>query len=172
MSVPLMPKATAVWLLDHTTLTFQQIADFCHLHLLEVRALADGEVAGENLRPFDPIAAGQLSEENLKACQDNPDAQLVLLAPHAQSSRAQKKARYTPLSCRKKRPDAIAWLLKYHPALTDAQIIRLVRTTKATIESIRSGTHKRKDEMQARNPVVLGLCSQENLDDEIARSQR
>lgn len=166
MSAPLMPKATALWLLDNTTLTFQQIADFCCLHLLEIQALADGET-GLGLQPFDPIAAEQISAENLEACQKNPEEKLVLLSPPAHSSRASKKSRYTPLSRRKERPDAIAWLLKYHPGLTDAQIIRLVRTTKATIEAIRSGSHRNMEEINARNPVVLGLCSQENLDEEV-----
>lgn len=169
MSAPLMPKATALWLLDNTTLTFNQIADFCRLHLLEVQALADEET-GFGLQPFDPISAEQISAENLEACQKNPEEKLVLLSPHTHSSRALKKSRYTPLARRKERPDAIAWLLKFHPELADAQIIRLVRTTKATIESIRAGTHKSMEEINARNPVVLGLCSQENLDDEVKSS--
>tara|TARA_A100000171_G_C2124489_1_gene142703 strand:- start:968 stop:1495 length:528 start_codon:yes stop_codon:yes gene_type:complete len=171
MSAPLMPKATALWLLDNTTLTFQQIGEFCQLHPLEVQALADEET-GFGLQPFDPVAAEQLSEENLKAAQEDPDVKLTLLAPHAQSSRAKKKSRYTPLSRRKERPDAIAWLLKYHPDLSDAQIIRIVRTTKATIESIRAGTHKNIEEIKERNPVVLGLCPQETLDEELKSIQR
>lgn len=162
MVAPLMPKATALWLLENTTLTFQQIADYCQLHLLEVQALADGEL-GQGLQPFDPIGAGQLSQECLDKCQANPNLALELLAPHEQSSRG-KKARYTPLSRRKERPDAIAWLLKFHKGISDTQIIKLIGTTKATIEAVRSGTHKNAEEIKPRNPVVLGLCSQEALE--------
>lgn len=166
MAAPLMPKATALWLLENTTLTFQQIADYCVLHILEVQALADGEL-GQGLQPFDPLVAGQLSEDSLERSQKDPSVALELLAPHEQSSRG-KKARYTPLSRRKERPDAIAWLLKYHKHMSDTQIIRLVGTTKATIEAVRSGTHKNAEAIKPHNPVVLGLCTQEALEKAVA----
>ncbi|MBA4117655.1 MAG: DUF1013 domain-containing protein [Candidatus Puniceispirillum sp.] len=170
MAAPLMPKATALWLLENTTLTFAQIADYCELHILEVQALADDEL-GQGLQPFDPIVAGQLSQESLDKSQDDPNTPLVLLAPHAQSSRA-KKSRYTPLSRRKERPDAIAWLIKFHKNLSDTQIISLVGTTKATIQAVRDGTHRNADNIKPHNPVVLGLCTQEALDLAVSQANK
>lgn len=166
-----MPKATALWLIDNTALTFQQIADFTRLHLLEVQALADGE-ADHALAPLDPIAQGQLDLENLKKAENDPNVPLVLIIPKDElSTKKRKKGKYTPLSRRKNKPDAIAWLVKYHPELTDAQIIQLIGTTKNTIEAIRQKTHWNMEQIKPRNPVVLELCLQKDLDRVVTQSQ-
>ena len=135
----LMPKATAVWLVDNTSLTFDQIADFCGLHPLEVKGIADGEVA-RDIRGADPIANGQLSREELDKAQANPDYRMVAQkSRHAELLKPSKKApRYTPVSRRQDRPDAIAWFVRNHPEVTDAQIAKLLGTTKSTIESVRN----------------------------------
>jgi len=161
----LMPKATAVWLVDNTSLTFEQIADFCGLHPLEVKGIADGEVA-RDIRGADPIANGQLSREELDKAGSNPKYRMV-----AQKSRHQellkpikKGPRYTPVSRRQDRPDAIAWFVRNHPEVTDAQVAKLLGTTKATIESVRSRTHWNATNIKPVDPVTLGLVSQLELD--------
>ena len=161
----LMPKATAVWLVDNTSLTFEQIADFCGLHPLEVKGIADGEVA-RDIRGADPIANGQLSREELDKAGGNPKYRMT-----AQKSRHQellkpikKGPRYTPVSRRQDRPDAIAWFVRNHPEVTDAQISKLLGTTKATIEAVRNRTHWNAPNLKPVDPVTLGLVGQLELD--------
>jgi hypothetical protein len=165
MAKILMPKATAVWLIDNTTLTFEQIADFCELHPLEVKGIADGEVA-ENMRGADPVASGELTREEIAKGEADKTYRLRQPAPkHAEIPQAKKKgARFTPVSRRKDRPDAIAWFLRHHPEVTDAQISRLIGTTKSTIESVRSRQHWNAQNLKPVDPVTLGLCSQIELD--------
>jgi hypothetical protein len=164
-SHPLMPKATAVWLVENTSLTFEQIADFCGLHALEVKGIADGEV-GAGIRGLDPVAGGQLSREELQRCQQDPKARLKLARPAAADLKPpkRKEPRYTPLSKRQDRPDAIAWLLRHHPELSDQQVCKLLGTTKNTVNAVRDRTHWKSSEIRPRDPVLLGLCSQVDLD--------
>ena len=161
----LMPKATAVWLVDNSSLTFDQIADFCGLHPLEVKGIADGEVA-RDIRGADPIANGQLNREELDAAQAN--AKYMMKAQksrHAELLKPMKKApRYTPVSRRQDRPDAIAWFLRNHPEVTDAQLSRLLGTTKATIDQVRNRTHWNSANIKPVDPVTLGLSTQMELD--------
>ncbi|HVY90571.1 MAG TPA: cell cycle transcriptional regulator TrcR [Hyphomonadaceae bacterium] len=165
MAKILMPKATAVWLIDNTTLTFEQIAEFCELHPLEVKGIADGEVA-ENMRGADPVASGELTREEIE--KGEKDKTYSLKMPplkHANVPEVKKKgARFTPVSRRKDRPDAIYWFIKHHPEITDAQISRLIGTTKSTIESVRSRQHWNAQNLKPVDPVTLGLCSQIELD--------
>ncbi len=161
----LMPKATAVWLVDNTSLTFDQIADFCGLHPLEVRGIADGEVA-RDIRGADPIANGQLSREELDAAQKSSAYRMkAQKSRHAELLKPTKKApRYTPVSRRQDRPDAIAWFLRNHPEVPDSQIARLLGTTKATIDQIRNRTHWNSANIKPVDPVTLGLSTQMELD--------
>ena len=165
MSDILMPKATAVWLVDNTSLSFEQIADFCGLHPLEVKGIADGEVA-RDIRGADPIANGQLSREELDKAQSDPNHRMrAQKSRHAELLKPSKKApRYTPVSRRQDRPDAIAWFVRNHPEITDAQIAKILGTTKATIESVRSRTHWNSANIKPVDPVSLGLVSQLELD--------
>jgi hypothetical protein len=165
MAKILMPKATAVWLIDNTTLTFEQIADFCELHPLEVKGIADGEVA-ENMRGADPVASGELTREEIQKGEDDKAYRLNQPAPkYTEVPQPKKKgARFTPVSRRKDRPDAIAWFLKHHPEVTDAQISKLIGTTKSTIESVRSRQHWNAGNIKAVDPVTLGLVTQIELD--------
>jgi hypothetical protein len=161
----LMPKATAVWLVDNTSLTFEQIADFCGLHPLEVKGIADGEVA-RDIRGADPIANGQLSREELDAAQGNPSYRMkAQKSRHAEFLKPQKKApRYTPVSRRQDRPDAIAWFLRNHPEVPDSQLARLLGTTKATIDQVRNRSHWNSANIKPVDPVTLGLATQLELD--------
>jgi len=164
MALPLMPKATAVWLVENTALTFDQIAEFCGMHELEIQAIADGEVA-IGITGLDPLANGQLTQAELDRCQTNTESRLVLqkgVNPIPQAR--QKGARYTPVSKRHDRPDGIAWLLKNHPELTDAQICKLLGTTKPTIQAIRDRSHWNAPNIKPRNPVILGLCIEADLE--------
>ena len=172
--MPLMPKATAVWLVENTSLTFEQIADFCHLHALEVKGIADGEVA-IGIKGSDPITTGQLSREEIDRVQENADARLKILPPKVvlpEMKSAKKGARYTPVSRRHDRPNAILWLVRNHPELKDAQVIRLVGTTKSTIAQIRERTHWNSASLSPMDPVTLGLCSQIDLDFEVQRAAK
>jgi hypothetical protein len=173
MSSPLlMPKATAVWLVDNTALTFEQIAQFCNLHPLEVRAIADGESA-QGIKGLDPIMNGQLSRDEIAAAEADPERKLKLSEPKVRVPESKRKGpRYTPLSKRQDRPNAILWLVRNHPELKDAQISRLVGTTKSTIEQIRERTHWNSANLQPLDPVTLGLCSQIDLDLEVQRASR
>lgn len=170
MSTPLMPKATAVWLVDNTALTFDQIADFCGLHPLEVKGIADGEVA-MGIKGMDPVAAGQLTREELDRCQKDATARLQLMpSKHKIEAKRRSGPRYTPVSKRQDRPAAIVWLLNHHPELADAQISKLVGTTKPTIESLRSRSHWNISNIQPIDPVQLGLCTQVELDEAVAKA--
>ncbi|WP_294606403.1 cell cycle transcriptional regulator TrcR [uncultured Roseovarius sp.] len=164
MSKPIMAKATAVWLVDNTTLNFKQIADFCGLHELEVQGIADGDVAAGD-KGFDPVANNQLTEEEIEAGQKNPLHKLKLkFNAAAQGEEKRRGPRYTPLSKRQDRPASILWLVKFHPELADSQISRLVGTTKPTIQAIRERTHWNIANIQPIDPVALGLCKQSELD--------
>jgi len=170
---PLMPKATAVWLVENTSLTFEQIAEFCDLHVLEVKGIADGDVA-HGIKGMDPISSGQLTREEIEKGQKNSNYRLTLakskvLIPEVKTKRVPK---YTPVSRRHDRPNAILWLLRYHPELKDSQLMRLVGTTKPTIESIRDRSHWNSANLQPQDPVALGLCSQVDLDAEVRRAAR
>ena len=161
----LMPKATAVWLVDNTSLTFEQIADFCGLHPLEVKGIADGEVA-RDIRGADPIANGQLSREELdRAGADSRYRMKAQKSRHAELLKPARKApRYTPVSRRQDRPDAIAWFVKNHPEIADSQVAKLLGTTKSTIDSVRERTHWNAANLKPTDPVSLGLVSQLELD--------
>jgi len=164
MPHPLMPKATAVWLVENTALAFDQIADFCGLHHLEVQAIADGEVAA-GMQGLDPVTAGELTQDEIARCLTDPKARLKMAKPNIPQPKARAKgARYTPVSKRQDRPDAIAWLLRNHPELADAQISKLIGTTKPTIGAIRERSHWNMPNIKPQNPVGLGLCSTTDLD--------
>lgn len=169
MTHPLMPKATAVWLVENTALSFEQIADFCGLHALEVQAIADDEVA-IGMQGLDPITAGELTLEEIERCQADPSSRLNP-AENRTPVAKKKGARYTPVSKRQDRPDAIAWLIKNYPEMSDAQISKLIGTTKPTINSIRERSHWNIANIKAQNPVALGLCSAENLEKSVAISR-
>ena len=172
MALPLMQKATAVWLIDNTKLTFAQIAKFCGLHELEVNGIADGEVA-TGIRGMDPISNTQLTLQEIQRCENDQNADLVLLNnPAAVGEGKRRGPRYTPLSKRQDRPAAIAWLVKFHPELTDAQISKLIGTTKPTIQSIRARTHWNMANFQPVDPVALGLCKQVELDAMVTKSSK
>ncbi len=165
MAQPLMPKATAVWLLDNTTLTFPQIAAFCGLHELEVQAIADGEVA-IGIVGSDPVQQGQLTRAEIARCEADPKATLVaLLSDLPEPAKRTKGPRYTPVAKRGDKPDAIAWLLKNTPDMSDVQIAKLVGTTKPTINAVRTRTHPDAASIKPRSPVALGFCTQQELDD-------
>ncbi|MFQ5786060.1 MAG: DUF1013 domain-containing protein [Alphaproteobacteria bacterium] len=171
MAQPLMPKATAVWLVDNTTLTFDQIADFCEMHSLEVQAIADGEVA-VGIVGLDPVANGQVTREEIERCQADPSARLVMTEARELPAVKGRKTRYTPVSKRGDKPDAIAWFLRSHPELTDPQITKLIGTTKNTIRAVRDHTHWNSPNIKPRDPVLLGLCSQTELNAAIARAAK
>ncbi len=171
-NTPLMPKATAVWLVDNTSLSFDQIAAFCKLHPLEVKAIADGEAA-QGIKGLDPIQTGQLTREEIERVQKSPSASLKLSTPKTRVPEAKRRGpRYTPVSRRQDRPNAIMWLVRNHPELKDAQIMRLVGTTKPTIEAIRERTHWNAANLTPSDPVTLGLCSQLELDLEVEKAAR
>ncbi|MFB2530555.1 DUF1013 domain-containing protein [Paracoccus sp. p4-l81] len=172
MAKPLMAKATAVWLVDNTTLSFKQIADFCGLHELEVQGIADGDVA-TGVKGFDPIASNQLDAEEIKAAEANPLQKLRIKSnPAAVGEEKRRGPRYTPLSKRQDRPASILWLVKFHPELADAQIARLVGTTKPTIASIRDRSHWNIQNITPIDPVALGLCKQTELDAEVQKAAK
>lgn len=172
MNKPLMAKATAVWLVDNTTLSFKQIGDFCGLHELEVQGIADGDVA-TGVKGFDPIATSQLDAEEIKKGEASPAYRLKLKHnPAAEGEEARRGPRYTPLSKRQDRPAAILWLVKFHPELADAQISKLVGTTKPTIQAIRERTHWNISNIQPIDPVALGLCKQMELDSAVQKAAK
>jgi uncharacterized protein len=172
-NVLLMPKATAVWLVENTSLTFEQIANFCKLHPLEVKGIADGEVAA-GIKGHDPITSGQLTREEIAAGERDPSRQLQLAVSKVRlpEFKRPRGPRYTPLSRRQDRPNAILWLIRNHPELKDAQIMRLVGTTKTTLQSIRNRTHWNSAALTPMDPVTLGLCSQMDLDFEVNRASK
>lgn len=169
-NAPLMPKATAVWLVENTALSFDQIAAFCKLHALEVKAIADGEAA-QGIKGLDPILTGQLSREDIERAERDGSIRLKLLDPKVRVPEAKRRGpRYTPVSRRQDRPNAILWLVRNHPELKDAQIMRLVGTTKTTIAQIRDRTHWNSANLTPADPVTLGLCSQIELDMEVEKA--
>jgi uncharacterized protein len=170
---PLMPKATAVWLVENTALSFDQVADFCKLHPLEVKAIADGDAA-QGIKGLDPILTGQLTREEIEKAEHDPDYRLKILDAKVRLPEAKRKKgpRYTPVSRRQDRPNAILWLVRNHPELKDSQIMRLVGTTKSTILAIRERTHWNAQNLQPMDPVTLGLCSQIDLDLEVHRAAK
>ncbi|CTQ49795.1 DUF1013 domain-containing protein [Jannaschia donghaensis] len=164
MNKPIMAKATAVWLVDNTTLTFKQVGDFCDLHELEVQGIADGDVA-VGVKGFDPVANKQLTQAEIDASEKDPARKLKLLHnPASEGEEKRRGPRYTPLSKRQDRPASIFWLVKFHPELSDAQISKLIGTTKPTIQAIRERTHWNIQNIQPIDPVALGLCKQTELD--------
>ena len=168
----LMPKATAVWLVDNTSLSFEQIAEFCTLHPLEIKAIADGESA-QGIKGMDPIITGQLTRDEIVRAEKDENHRLKLAPPKVRVPEAKRKGpRYTPVSKRQDRPNAILWLVRSHPELKDPQISRLVGTTKNTIEQIRERTHWNSANLQPMDPVTLGLCSQIDLDLEVEKASR
>ena len=170
MSLPLMPKAIAVWLVDNTSLTFDQIAEFTGMHPLEVSGIADGEVA-VGLKGQDPVLSGELLRDNIAACEADPKAKLKLAKKNSVVAPAKRKGpKYTPLSKRQERPAASLWLIRNHPELTDGQISKLVGTTKPTIMSLREKTHWNYINIQPIDPVALGMCKQLELDEAVAKA--
>ena len=172
-NAPLMPKATAVWLVDNTALSFDQVADFCKMHPLEVRAIADGDAA-QGIKGMDPISTGQLTRDEIEKGEGDINYRLKLADSKVRLPEAKKKKgpRYTPVSRRHERPSAILWLVRNHPELKDAQIMRLVGTTKTTIASVRDRTHWNASTLTPMDPVTLGLCSQIDLDFEVQRAAK
>ena len=169
---PFMPKATAVWLVENTTLTFRQIANFCNLHELEVKGIADGDVA-KGIKAYNPILAGQLSREEIETCSKNPDKALNLSKRSEDVQvKERKKPKYTPLSKRQDRPDAILWLCKNAPELTDGQISKLVGSTKGTVSLIRKRSYWNFSSLKARDPVILALCTQEVYQKALDKAKR
>ena len=170
---PLMPKATAVWLVENTSLAFDQVADFCKLHPLEVKAIADGDAA-QGIKGLDPVLTGQLTRDEIGKGEADPSYKLKLLDPKVRLPEPKRKKgpRYTPVSRRQDRPNAILWLVRNHPELKDSQIMRLVGTTKTTIAGIRDRTHWNAQNLQPMDPVTLGLCSQIDLDLEVHRAAK
>ena len=169
---PLMPMATAVWLVENTTLTFKQIAEFCNLHELEIKGIADGDVA-KGIKAYNPILAGQLSREEIEICSKNPERKLTLLKKIDEISlKERKKPKYTPLSKRQDRPDAILWLCKNAPELTDGQISKLVGSTKGTVSLIRKRSYWNFSNLKARDPVILALCTQDAFKKSLDKAKR
>ena len=169
---PLMPKATAVWLVDNTSLSFEQIAAFCRLHPLEIGAIADGDAA-QGIKGADPIQTGQLTRAEIERAEANPGYRLKLSKPKTIVPELKRKGpRYTPVSKRQDRPNAILWLVRHHPELKDQAIIRLVGTTKTTIAAIRERTHWNSANLTPLDPVTLGLCSQVDLDREVDQAAK
>jgi len=170
MSSLLMPKATAVWLIDNTALTFEQIAEFCGLHLLEVQAIADGDVS-QGILGFDPVLNGQLTQENIDECCNDSSLFLTKSSSSLPDTNAKSKGpKYIPLARRGDKPDAIAWIVKNHPEVKNSQISKLIGTTKDTIEKIRTRSHWNISNITPKHPVLLTLCSQEDLENAIIKA--
>jgi len=171
MMQPLMPLATAVWLVENTTLTFKQIADFCNMHEMEIQGVADGEI-GVNIEGQNPILTGQLSRDNVKACEADENKNLELIEVNIpKTSKKAKNVKYIPIAKRRDKPDAVAWLIKHYPEIPDSKVVKLIGTTKKTIDAIRNRTHANTQSIQPKDPVLLGLCSQIELDNLISEFQ-
>ena len=169
---PMMPKATAVWLIENTSLSFQQVAEFCGLHPLEVQGIADGEVA-KGIQGLDPTLNNQLTKEEIQRCEKDPKARLNMKKVDLpQPVKRTKGPRYTPVAKRQDKPDGVAYLLRHFPDLKDAQISKLIGTTKATIQAIRERTHWNSPNIRPRDPVLLGLCSQTELNAAVEKARR
>ena len=173
MNSPLMPKSTAVWLIENTSLTFEQISKFCNMHILEIQGIADGEVAS-GIQGKNPIVSGELTKEEIKKCEDDPTKELLIIKDEIplSSSLNKNKTRFTPASRRQVIPDAISWLLKYHPELSDPQIAKLVGTTKNTITSVKKREHWNIQNITPRDPVLLSLCTQTALSNSISIAKK
>ena len=172
-NAPFMPKATAVWLVENTTLTFKQIANFCQLHELEVKGIADGDVA-KGIKAYNPILAGQLTREEIDVCSKNHEKSLKLSKSNEEVvvSKERKKVKYTPLSKRKDRPDSVLWLVKNFSKLSDGQIAKLVGSTKGTVALIRNRSFWNFSNLVAKDPVILGLCSQLQFEKAVEKADR
>ena len=171
-NIPLMPKATAVWLVENTSLSFKQIADFCNLHEVEVQGIADGEVA-KGIKAYNPIIAGQLTREEIELSSKDVHRSLQLLKKELNiSTKERKKPKYIPLSKRQDRPDAILWLIKNYPELLDTQIARLIGTTKNTVVSIKKRTYWNFNNLSAKDPIAINLCSQLDLENALEKAKR
>ncbi|HUS97574.1 MAG TPA: cell cycle transcriptional regulator TrcR [Hyphomicrobiaceae bacterium] len=170
---PLMQKATAVWLVDNTSLTFEQIAEFCSMHMLEIKGIADGDVA-QGIRGKSPVTSGELTRDEIRKGEADPKHRLKLAESKVEipEIKVKKRPRYTPVSRRQDRPNAIVWLLRNHPELKDSQVIRLVGTTKPTIQQIRDRSHWNAANLVPQDPVTLGLCGQVDLDTEVNKAAR
>ena len=170
--IPFMPKATAVWLVENTTLTFKQIASFCNLHELEIKGIADGDVA-KGIKAYNPILAGQLTREEINLCSKDESKNLNLIerAEDVQV-KERKKPKYTPLSKRQDRPDAALWLLKNYSEFNDGQISKLVGSTKGTVSLIRKRSYWNFSNLKAKDPVILGLCSQSTFEKYLEKAKR
>ena len=169
---PFMPKATAVWLVENTTLTFKQIANFCNLHELEVKGIADGDVA-KGIKAYNPILAGQLTREEIDGCSKNPEKSLKLnQKTESVEVKERKKPKYTPLSKRQDKPDSALWLIKHHPELKDSQIAKLVSITTNSVKAIRNKNYWNYNNLNAKDPVAMSLFSQKNLMEAIEKAQR
>lgn len=172
MTLPLMPKATAVWLVENTALTFEQVAIFCGMHPLEIQSIADAEAA-VTIVGHDPVAAGQLTKDEIERCEKDTKARLKLASGAMEYvTKKMKGARYTPVARRADKPDAVAWLIKQYPDLPDNQIIKLIGTTKNTIDAVRNRTHWNTQNLRAKDPVLLGLCTQTHLEDAVRKLPR
>ena len=168
---PFMPKATAVWLVENTKISFKQIADFCSLHELEVKGIADGDVA-KGIKAYNPILAGQLTREEIEACSKDINKKIVLNKKNLDIKSEQKKKRYVPLSKRQDRPDAIVWLIKNYPQLSDGQIAKLIGSTKNTASLIRNKNYWNSSNLSAKDPVVSNLCSQIDIQKAVEKANR
>ena len=170
---PFMPKATAVWLVENTTLTFKQIAEFCNLHELEIKGIADGEV-GIGIKGLNPITNNQLAKEEIERCENDSDVELQIIVNEAslKTDQSKKKNKYTPLSKRQDRPDAILWLCKNASDLTDGQISKLVGSTKGTVSLIRKRSYWNFSNLKPRDPVILALCTQEAFQKALDKAKR
>ena len=173
MSLPLMPKATAIWLVENTSLSFKQIANFCGMHELEIKGIADGEV-GAGIKGLNPITNKQLTKEEIERCSNDTetDLQIIVNEVSTKTEQSKKKKKYTPLSKRQDRPDAVYWLIRNHPELKDSQVARLVGSTKSTIDAIRNRAHWNMANIRPQDPIGLGLCRQIELDEAIAKAER
>jgi len=173
MNLPLMPKATAIWLVENTSLSFKQIANFCGMHELEIKGIADGEV-GAGIKGLNPITNNQLTKEEIERCSNDTDSELEIIVNEisTKTEQSKKKKKYTPLSKRQDRPDAVYWLIRNHPELKDSQIARLVGSTKSTIDAIKNRTHWNMTNIRPQDPIGLGLCRQIELDEAIDKAER
>ena len=173
MNLPLMPKATAIWLVENTSLSFKQIANFCGMHELEIKGIADGEV-GAGIKGLNPVTNNQLTKEEIEKCSGDHDLDLQIIKNEisAKTEQSKKKKKYTPLSKRQDRPDAVYWLIRNHPELKDSQVAKLVGSTKSTIDAIRNRTHWNMSNIRPQDPIGLGLCKQIELDDALAKAER
>ena len=173
MNLPLMPKATAIWLVENTSLSFKQIANFCGMHELEIKGIADGEV-GAGIKGLNPITNNQLTKEEIERCSNDTDLELEIIVNEisTKTEQSKKKKKYTPLSKRQDRPDAVYWLIRNHPELKDSQVAKLVGSTKSTIDAIRNRTHWNMSGIRPQDPIGLGLCRQIELDEALAKAER